>query len=556
MFCNQCGSSIPDGNTVCTNCGAPVAKPAGGQAPIPAEEQPKKKSPLGIILLIVMGIAIVLLLGVIAVLIILGVTFVLNKPVEVQRPDNNISVIEPDAGHLQDNIYADIYDLYADFVLPGSDSEYLCYRDIDGMTEEELTVAEQEIYARHGMAFSDQDLQAYFAARSWYAPGSGEFFPNAYEQANLDLIRIYRAKEDGSLYRSGNEYLEAFSRSRDYAIADSDYQLLSGEDLEDMSEEQLCVARNEILARRGWIFDDEDLREYFFSKEWYVPAIPGDEFDYNSLTATEQSNISLIKIYEELGNGNLKWSAKNPYEAVYDQYAHQDYIFAGSSKQRLTHRDLDGMTEDELCIARNEIFARNGYTFKSMNLMEYFFHRSWYSPTSEVGNSNSIVFTPVEKDNIDLLHEAELEAAKNDDRIYRVNTGIDLSKLDTALGYSVSCEAFTVKLPNYWKEYAVVTCDANRIYFYDRISQEAGCGGLVMELWIWTEDWDYTQLPNYRYLGTVTSPNGQTYPLIRYGPSDVQFDWDNMELYNKMSGEEGRIIDTITARNGWTYTKG
>lgn len=31
MFCNSCGSVIPDGNSFCSFCGAPAASPASGQ---------------------------------------------------------------------------------------------------------------------------------------------------------------------------------------------------------------------------------------------------------------------------------------------------------------------------------------------------------------------------------------------------------------------------------------------------------------------------------------------------------------------------------------------
>lgn len=553
MFCNQCGTHIPDGSLSCANCGAPVVK-AQPVPPVP-EQTPKKKFRVGLIILLIMGGSILLLLLAIVVLLVAGFLFKYQLP--AKKFEGEISYIEPADGILQDNTYDDVYYRYGGFVLPGSDSNYLCYWDIDGMTEEELTIAEQEIYARHGMAFADSELQAYFMAQDWYAPGSRDFTPNAYEQANLELLRVYRAVEDGSLYRSGNPYVKAFSRNREYAIDFTDYRLLCGEDLEDMTEEQLCVARNEILARRGWIFEDGDLQEYFYSKTWYAPSVPGGEFDYSSLSQTEQDNISLIKIYEELGNGNLSWSKDNDYETVFNSYKKYDYIFPDSSTRALRNSELDGMTEDELCIARNEIFARNGYTFKSRNLMEYFLRKDWYEPIMEVGNSDAILFTPVEKDNIDLLHEAELEAAKNADKIYRSEGDApDLTKLDTAMGYSASCQAFSVKLPNYWKDYAVVTYEANRISFYERLSREAGFGGSLMEITIWTYDWDYTDMPHYRYLGTFTSPDGKNYDLILTGPTDVQFDWVNMGLYNMMEDEQDRILSTLTAKNGWTYAKG
>ena len=130
-----------------------------------------------------------------------------------------------------------------------------------------------------------------------------------------------------------------------------------------------------------------------------------------------------------------------------------------------------------------------------------------------------------------------------------------MGDLDTALGYSVSCDAFEVKLPNYWRQYAVVDDQAAKIYFYDKVSQNAGYPGFMFGFWIWTEtDWSYTELPGYRYLGTVTHPGGETFSLIVYYPTDVQFVWENAQLYNKMCAEEERIIATLTAHNGWTFT--
>ena len=47
MFCNQCGSNIPDDSQICANCGASVVK-VQPVASIP-EQPPKKKSRVGLI---------------------------------------------------------------------------------------------------------------------------------------------------------------------------------------------------------------------------------------------------------------------------------------------------------------------------------------------------------------------------------------------------------------------------------------------------------------------------------------------------------------------------
>lgn len=541
MFCHKCGKEFNREDSYCPYCG--TANKLAAKTDTTAKSGGKVIAVIAIVLVCVMvGTLLLAGIGVLA-------WYLYNKDAE-EGAASSVSQYEDNV--LSGNRFETVYNRYGDFVLPGSDSRYLCYGDIDGMSEEELTVAEQEIYARYGRMFSDPDLQAYFEARDWYPDTAQSFSPNTYEQANLDLIRVYRAKADGSLFQSGNIYVNALPKNGDYVIRDSGIRALTEDDLRGLSEEQLCVARNEILARHGWIFDNADLRDYFYARSWYVPSIPGTEFDYGVLSAEEQANISLISYYEELREGGLQWTADNPYKDVYYKYQYQNFIFADSSTRRLQKSEFDGMTEYELTIARNEIYARNGYTFKSHNLMEYYQHRSWYNPTLPVGSN--VNFTSVEKANIDLIREAEREAELSSDLTYHYYASdlTDPTDLDTTLGYTYSGSAFSVKLPNYWKNYASAQQLSNGIVCYEKASMEAGCGGLLFELVMWNGEYDY--LPNYTYLGTMTSPEGETFPLIRYGPSDVQFAMENMVLYNYMENDISRIMATIQAINGWTFT--
>ena len=562
MFCVKCGNKLPDGSQSCPNCGTvftaaeiAASRPAQNSYTPPKAEGKKSRGGIIALILILAACLGLLLLLIVGVVLIFGLKWGWGKDNGDGMINDGSAIVGSVDGDLAGNIYEAVYEKYADFVLPGSDSSFKCYRDIDGMTEQELTVAEQEIYARHGNSFSDGDLQAYFAARSWYPAGAESFTPNIYEQANLDLIRIYRAKQDGSLYRTGNKYINAVSSNLDYVIRQSSTQLLTGDEVEGFSREQLCVARNEILARQGWLFDDEDLREYFYSKPWYMPSIPAAEFDYDSLSTVEQNNISLIRYYEEHDGGYVEWSANNPYREVYYKYWDRNYIFSYSSTRRLEKSQFDGMTEYELTIARNEIYARNGYTFKSHNLMEYFQHHAWYTPTTQVGAYMS--FNSIEDYNIDLIQEAEREASKNSDLTYHHNGGgSDWSSLDTTLGYSASCDAFAVKLPNYWKEYVVIENYGHDdcIYFHDKISQDAGYEGLLFGFEMFIEGEDYTYYPAYRELGTLTSPDGKIYHLIVYYPTDMQCSEGNRDFYYYMREEEKNIFATITAQDGWTFT--
>ena len=55
-------------------------------------------------------------------------------------------------------------------------------------------------------------------------------------------------------------------------------------------------------------------------------------------------------------------------------------IIPYSSNSFLTEADVSGLTLQELCYARNEIFAKHGRTFRSGELTEYFSTKSWYKP--------------------------------------------------------------------------------------------------------------------------------------------------------------------------------
>lgn len=51
-----------------------------------------------------------------------------------------------------------------DYILPDSDSRYLTDSDVRGLSANELMLARNEIYARHGRKFKDSELQNYFTA--------------------------------------------------------------------------------------------------------------------------------------------------------------------------------------------------------------------------------------------------------------------------------------------------------------------------------------------------------------------------------------------------------
>mgnify|MGYP001352493178 CR=1 FL=1 len=83
-----------------------------------------------------------------------------------------------------------------DYLLPDSDKRRLTVADLAGLSLDQLRIARNEIFARHGRRFSDPELQAWFDARDWYAPRDGEPRLNAIETANVALIAAEEARRN------------------------------------------------------------------------------------------------------------------------------------------------------------------------------------------------------------------------------------------------------------------------------------------------------------------------------------------------------------------------
>ena len=88
----------------------------------------------------------------------------------------------------------------SEYILPDSSTTYLTMDDLEGLTAEECRIARNEIYARHGRRFSEEELQSYFDSCSWYTGTTDpEDFDgsvlNDYEEKNLALIVQYEEEQ-------------------------------------------------------------------------------------------------------------------------------------------------------------------------------------------------------------------------------------------------------------------------------------------------------------------------------------------------------------------------
>ncbi len=146
-----------------------------------------------------------------------------------------------------------------------------------GLTMLELRIIREEFWARHGKKFDAPGIQQYFDWRDWYKPAKNQKLVklNKIEEQNAAIIEAYEAK------------------LRERLSTDA----LAEDTLGELFTEDLRVLRNEIYARRGRVFKDPKLQEYFAAQAWYTP---NPDFKDEMLSEVESENLKKIKSAEEV----------------------------------------------------------------------------------------------------------------------------------------------------------------------------------------------------------------------------------------------------------------
>ena len=225
--------------------------------------------------------------------------------------------------------------------------------------------------------------------------------------SDYKTISQYLAKNPNALTNSSNstgstssnlevssiakKYIDKYS-SRDYIIPESNTTKLDFKGLNPYTSEELSIARNEILARHGYVDSSyTNFVSYFNSKSWYKANPSYTESD---LSEIETYNYNLIKSIEFL---------KRAYESCSSISA--NYVLPNSNSLELTSSEVARLNDWELVVARNEIFARYGLEFSTKELLEHFKSKSWFVIDPSVGND--LALSAVENKNVAIILEEE-----------------------------------------------------------------------------------------------------------------------------------------------------
>lgn len=213
MYCSKCGKQIRDDIKFCGYCGAPVAATAKKMENTPAAAPPKKlEAPAEKVAptnaeapekdgkktgRIVLFAAVGLIVGVLA-----GMFLMKNSktpdsedsPAMVQETQREENVEETysaenetetseftEESEAEETAFEEMEQAYLEeYILPECTIRFYTAEELRSLSLEELRLARNEIYARHGRSFQAEDLRQYFSEKSWYEP--------LYSAAEMDAL--------------------------------------------------------------------------------------------------------------------------------------------------------------------------------------------------------------------------------------------------------------------------------------------------------------------------------------------------------------------------------
>lgn len=386
-----------------------------------------------------------------------------------------------------------------EYIFPDTDKELLTEEDVKDLPAQLLAYGRYEILAKHGELFESEELKDYFGTQKWYFgfladEKEVEGLLNDYEKENLAFLKkqekaegeyeldqkdfdyelvekwlagTYVPGEEGTGtggQEAGTEKKEEESSGKKKAGAKKN----SGKETEKAETEapaaevkETKVAETEAaaaeVAETKAAETEAAAAEVKEPKaaETEAPAAevaepkaaeteaPAAEVAETKVAETEAaagaekgskfedlSGVDLFDLSSEIQETETK---EKETEAAED--TRSEYIFADADTRYLTQEEVDKLSLQAVCYAKNEIYARHGRKFLSTELQEYFNDKSWYQGTVEAEKFSPSVFNKYESDNIQILVKAEEKLRSGG---YLLDQpGYDIHKVDTACKHSV-----------------------------------------------------------------------------------------------------------------------
>ena len=386
-----------------------------------------------------------------------------------------------------------------EYIFPDTDKELLTEEDVKDLPAQLLAYGRYEILAKHGELFESEELKDYFGTQKWYFgfladEKEVEGLLNDYEKENLaflkkqekaegeyeldqkdfdyELVEKWLAgtyvpgeegtgtggqeagtekkeeesagkKKAGAKKNSGKETEKAETeapaaevketKAAETEAAAAEVEETKAAETEAPAAEVKETKAAETEAVAAEVAETKAAETEAAAAEVAETKAPETEAAAGSEKGRKFEDLSGVDLFDL--SPEIQETATKEKETEVTEDTRIEYIFADADIRYLTQEEVDKLSLQAVCYAKNEIYARHGRKFLSTELQEYFNDKSWYQGTVEAEKFSPSVFNKYESDNIQILVKAEEKLRSGG---YLLDQpGYDIHKVDTACKHSV-----------------------------------------------------------------------------------------------------------------------
>ena len=340
-----------------------------------------------------------------------------------------------------------------EYIFPDTDKELLTEEEVKDLPAQLLAYGRYEILAKHGELFESEELKDYFGTQKWYFgfladEKEVEGLLNDYEKENLAFLKKQeKAEGEYELDQKDFDYELVEKWLAGTYVPGEEEIRTGGQEAGTEKKEEESSGKKKAGAKKNSGKETEKAETEAPAAEVKEPKAaeteaPAAEVAETKVAETEAaagaekgskfedlSGVDLFDLSSEIQETETK---EKETEAAED--TRSEYIFADADIRYLTQEEVDKLSLQAVCYAKNEIYARHGRKFLSTELQEYFNDKSWYQGTVEAEKFSPSVFNKYESDNIQILVKAEEKLRSGG---YLLDQpGYDIHKVDTACKHS------------------------------------------------------------------------------------------------------------------------
>ena len=209
MYCKKCGKELNDNAAFCRYCGTKIKLDnkdnankntnVGESAVNESGSKLESERKVQIALIIGIGVAILIAIVIVVALMTGSISKDTASSDSSYSSTNNGTANSYNSNNYSNSTYVS-NSTYSgnstEYILPDSDKRIISRDELTKLNEQQVRMACNELYARHGRKFLDGNIQAYFNSKSWYRgtiepEAFNEDVFNQYEKSNKDIIVMY-----------------------------------------------------------------------------------------------------------------------------------------------------------------------------------------------------------------------------------------------------------------------------------------------------------------------------------------------------------------------------